>query len=219
MTELSSLHIIGDGWAIEGSLTIHHLHSLTLYTVSPTLMSTLFDPVTLPNLRAFALVDSRLQLDFKHIRLDHLLPRLDSLVVDFSCWESLKASLLRAQADRILIDCSHANFEHGFLPTLDIHHIRFWDIERVDEGLDYLDSFASFLAEHHTSLPRSIFLDSSFRPVSNLSSAQPHKVTEFMAVCQEHKIEVFFEPVPFSLNVVDPFLSPGFSARQKRTKN
>ncbi|GAA5964882.1 hypothetical protein JCM3765_005811 [Sporobolomyces pararoseus] len=222
---LASLHLSEESWSLSPSQSILHIHSLTLNGVSDELFASLLDTSTLPNLRAFALVDTEWSSGSKLSAKLKPHAQLQQMSFDFTLWEESKDEYIDSKKDITLIDCHLKGLKRVLNPQLQVAHLRVYDLHNpVSPGYNdcevpckYLDDFAMALKENPRPPLQSLYLDTSLTPISTLPNDLRKSLEDISLICQEREIEIVYEKIP-STFLLDPCLPDGFAARQRKGK-
>ncbi|GAA5985587.1 hypothetical protein JCM5350_007144 [Sporobolomyces pararoseus] len=217
--DLANLQLSGTIWTVTQVAPMPQLHSLTFDDVSEELFVSLLDPTILPNLIAFALLDSGCSLSAR-TALRRIQPQLRELSFDIGLWNDPEYQFLHSKSDQALVDCHSTDLPQALDSVHRIVHLRVFDSHLANSTSSAgtisakLQEFAVQI-QSRPSLPlRTIYLDVTLSPLSPRLMTLEKSMEELNRVCLDRNIDIVFEQV-FHHLAIDPCLSLEFATRQK----
>ncbi|GAA5977655.1 hypothetical protein JCM5350_002306 [Sporobolomyces pararoseus] len=203
---------------LEG-IHLPNLRDLALKFVLRELFKTLLDPANVPNLRNFAVVDAFCSYRgrLKHSNLARLIPQLQTLCISASIWSNPQVAFVHSAASRTLVDFDLIDTE--YLDPHQLEHLRIRNSSvrtyafNPSELRSHLDQWSS-LIENNPSLPlKSVYLDSSLRPLDVVPAEIRLCLGSLIRLCRERKIDLVYDDRPLDYTL-DPYISGEFVRRQ-----
>jgi hypothetical protein len=177
----------------------------------------LLDPLSVPSLSALGLIlltDSEELEALEKSQISDLLPYLDSLFVHTALYALTEGKLLAGLSSRILVDVSAENLALISRRTSTISHLRILTNDpSSQEEVSNIRKISPFVRTEGHRL-RSIYLDSSLKPLQSESTIVSREVETLVEECGRRNIEVIFE-AQIADNNIDPCISEEFWRRQR----
>ncbi|GAA5964818.1 hypothetical protein JCM3765_005790 [Sporobolomyces pararoseus] len=208
-------------WKEPGRIYLPNLRDLTIWAFSPKFFHSIVDPEAVPNLRNFAFVDADPSpaASLSKLKIDLLLPQLDTLTLYSEVWLSLGSAALHSVASRTLVDFYLDDVAGLDDSVASVVHVRLCDASSRsqtfshDELQAHLDKWSTFIRENPSLALQSIYLDNLLRPTDALPTATRLCLETLIGTCQERKIEIVFEALPADIEI-GPYISTEFVRRQ-----